>query len=153
MIEMAEITGRQVLAVTVGAFGIIIAVNMVLAWKAISTFPGLEVANGYVASQDFDARKQAQLALGWQLTHVYRPGHLVLDFTDSDGLPAAVADLDVLVGRATEAKDDFKPVFNLISGEFVADVTLPRGKWIVVVNAKAADGTLFNQRLDLLVQD
>lgn len=150
---MAEITGRQVLAVTVGAFGIIIAVNMVLAWKAISTFPGLEVANGYVASQDFDLRKQAQLALGWRLTHVYRPGHLMLDFTDNNGLPAAVADLDVLVGRATEAKDDFAPVFTRISGEFVADVTLPRGKWIVVVNAKAADGTLFNQRLDLLVQD
>lgn len=150
---MAEITGRQVLAVTVGAFGIIIAVNMLLAWKAISTFPGLEVANGYVASQDFDLRKQAQLALGWHLTHVYRPGHLMLDFTDNNGLPAAVADLDVLVGRATEAKDDFAPVFTRISGEFVADVTLPRGKWIVVVNAKAADGTLFNQRLDLLVQD
>lgn len=150
---MAEVTGRQVLAVTVGAFGIIIAVNLVMAYKAISTFPGLEVANGYVASQDFDARKQAQQALGWQLTPVYRPGHLVLDFTDSDGLPAAVTDLDVLVGRATEAKDDFKPVFNRISGEFVADVTLPRGKWIVVVNAKAANGTLFNQRLDLLVQE
>jgi nitrogen fixation protein FixH len=153
MIEMAEITGRQVFAFTAGAFGIIIAVNLLLAYKAISTFPGLEVANGYVASQDFDARKRAQLGLGWTLTHVYRPGHLVLDFADSNGLPAAVTDLDVLVGRATEAKDDFKPVFNRLSGVFVADVTLPRGKWIVVVNAKAADGTRFNQRLDLLVQE
>ena len=150
---MAEITGRQVFAFTAGAFGIIIAVNLLLAYKAISTFPGLEVANGYVASQDFDARKQAQLALGWRLTHSYRPGHLVLDFTDRDGLPAVLSDLDVLVGRATEAKDDFTPVFNRMSGAFVADVTLPRGKWIVVVNAKAPDGTLFNQRLDLLVQE
>ncbi len=150
---MGEITGRQVFAVTVGAFGIIIAVNLVMAYKAISTFPGIEVANGYVASQDFDARKQAQLALGWTLTHVYRRGHLVLDFADSDGLPADLSDLDVLVGRATEAKDDFKPAFTLVSGAYVADVTLPRGKWIVVVNAKAADGTPFNQRLDLLVQD
>ena len=150
---MAEITGRQVFAVTAGAFGIIIAVNLVMAYQAISTFPGIEVANGYVASQDFDARKQAQLALGWTLTQTYRPGHLGLDFTDRDGLPAVVADVEVLVGRATESKDDFTPVFNRLSGEFVADVTLPRGKWIVVVNAKAADGTLFNQRLDLLVQD
>jgi nitrogen fixation protein FixH len=150
---MGEITGRQVFAVTAGAFGIIIAVNVVMAWKAISTFPGIEVANGYVASQDFDARKQAQLALGWTLSHDYRPGKLVLDFKDRDGLPAVVADLDVLVGRATEAKDDFKPAFARLSGQFVADVTLPRGKWIVVVNAKAADGTLFNQRLDLTVQE
>ncbi len=150
---MGEITGRQVFAVTAGAFGIIIAVNLVMAYQAVSTFPGIEVANGYVASQDFDARKQAQLALGWTLTHVYRPGHLMLDFTDSNGLPAVVRDLDVLVGRATESKDDFTPVFNRQSGVFVADVTLPRGKWIVVVNAKAADGTLFNQRLDLLVRE
>ncbi len=150
---MAEITGRHVFAVTAGAFGIIIAVNLVMAYQAISTFPGIEVANGYVASQDFDARKQAQLALGWQLTHDYRPGLLSLNFTDRGGLPAVVADLEVLVGRATESKDDFTPVFNRQSGVFVADVTLPRGKWIVVVNAKAADGTLFNQRLDLLVRE
>jgi nitrogen fixation protein FixH len=54
---MAEITGRHVLAITVGAFGLIIAVNVVMAWKAISTFPGLEVENSYVASQEFDRRE------------------------------------------------------------------------------------------------
>jgi len=150
---MGEITGRQVFGVTAGAFGVIIAVNVLMAYKAVSTFPGIEAANGYVASQNFDVKRRAQEALGWKLVHTYRPGHLVLDFTDAEGMPAVLTDLDVLVGRATEAKDDFRPTFTRLAGAFEADVTLPHGKWILMVSAKAADGTAFSQRLDLTVQE
>jgi nitrogen fixation protein FixH len=48
------------------AFGLIIAVNLTLAFNAIRTFPGLEVKNSYVASQSFDRDRQAQTALDWQ---------------------------------------------------------------------------------------
>ncbi len=54
------LTGWHVLAMFVAFFGVIIAVNITMAWKAISTFPGLEVENGYVASQSFDAEMAAQ---------------------------------------------------------------------------------------------
>ena len=49
------------------AFGVIIGVNVVMATKAIGTFPGLEVKNSYVASQSFDKRRDAQEALGWDV--------------------------------------------------------------------------------------
>lgn len=150
---MGEITGRQVFAFTAGAFGIIIAVNLTMAYKAVSTFPGLEVKNGYIASQTFDAERRAQEALGWTLTPAYRAGHLSLDIRDADGLPAAVADMSVLVGRTTEAKDDMTPVFHREGGLHVADVTLPRGKWMLKIEARATDGTLFRQRIDLNVRD
>lgn len=150
---MGEITGRQVFAVTAGAFGIIIAVNLTMAYKAISTFPGLEVQNGYIASQTFDAERRAQEALGWTLTPAYRAGHLSLEFRDADGLPAAVGDISVLVGRTTESKDDQTPAFRREGTAFVADVTLPRGKWMLKVDATAPDGTLFRQRIDLSVRD
>ncbi len=45
------LTGWHVLAMFVAGFGIIIGVNLTLAFKAVSTFPGLEVPNSYVASQ------------------------------------------------------------------------------------------------------
>ena len=48
------LTGKHVLAITLVAFGVIIGVNVLMAVKAVGTFPGLEVANSYVASQDFD---------------------------------------------------------------------------------------------------
>ena len=51
----APLTGRKVLLIAVVAFGVIIGVNVLMAVKAISTFPGLEVQNSYVASQVFDA--------------------------------------------------------------------------------------------------
>ena len=81
------LTGWHVLAMFVAFFGVIIAVNAGLAWKAISTFPGLEVDNGYIASQSFDAERSAQRALNWTLAHGYDAGarELRLTFTDAQG--------------------------------------------------------------------
>ncbi|MBD3764317.1 MAG: FixH family protein [Rhodobacterales bacterium] len=151
---MAELTGRKVLLITVTAFGVIIAVNVTMAVQAVSTFPGLEVKNSYVASQSFDADRAAQLALGWTLSRDYDPatGVLRLTFADAGGQPAPVADLSVLVGRATVASDDRRPVFARDGGAFVTPLNLPPGKWLLQVEARAPDGTPFRQRLDLLVR-
>lgn len=148
---MGELTGKHVLGITVGAFSVIIAVNVVMAMKAVSTFPGLEVENGYVASQTFDAEMKAQKALGWTLTHGYRDGRLSIDIRKGDAV-APVTGLSVLLGRTTEAKEDTRPDFVLQDGVWVADVPLGRGKWMMMVEAKAPDGTVFRQRLDLLVK-
>ncbi|MCW1949884.1 MAG: FixH family protein, partial [Octadecabacter sp.] len=56
---MTEIKGWHVLAGFGAAFGIIIAVNLTLAYKAVQTFPGLEVKNSYVAGQVFDENRIA----------------------------------------------------------------------------------------------
>lgn len=149
---MGELTGKHVLGITVGAFSVIIGVNVLMAVKAVKTFPGLEVDNGYVASQTFDAEKKAQDALGWTLVHGYAGGRLTIDIR-KDGMAAPVTALDVLLGRPTEAKEDQHPVFVDRNGVWEADVALRRGKWMMMVEAKAADGTLFRQRLDLMVDE
>ena len=46
-----ELTGKHVLFMVLAFFGVIIAVNFTMAYQAVSTFPGLEVRNGYVASR------------------------------------------------------------------------------------------------------
>lgn len=149
---MAELTGKHVFAITAGAFAVIIGVNVLLAVKAVSTFPGLEVANSYVAGQDFNERKAAQEALGWSMTPGYDNGRMTLAFTGPDGKPVAVNDLQVLVGRTTEAKDDSFPAFTRDGDLYAADVVLRKGKWMVKVTATAADGTLFEQRSELYVK-
>jgi nitrogen fixation protein FixH len=151
---MRELTGPHVLAITVSAFAVIIGVNVLLAYKAISTFPGLEVANSYVASQDFDRDRAEQKALGWALVPGYSPAdqELTLRFTDAAGLPVVLGDLRVLVGRVTEAKDDQFPTFALRDGSYRAAANLQRGKWMLQIEAHAQDGTLFRQRLDLVVK-
>ena len=149
---MAELTGRRVLAITVGAFGVVIAVNVMLAYQAVSTFPGLEVDDSYVASQTFDAERAAQQRMGWTLASSYDAGHLRLTFRDPAGLPAPVQGLDVLVGRPTEASDDRHPTFVQDGGVFVAALDLHPGKWMLHVQATAPDGTAFHQRIDLYVK-
>jgi nitrogen fixation protein FixH len=149
---MAEFTGRKMLAVTVAFFGVIITVNGVMAWKAVSTFPGLEVTNGYVASQTWDAEMAAQKALGWRLEARYAAGALELAFTESDGRPAAIAGLSVLVGRPAAATEDVYPVFAEEGGVYRAPLALGPGKWMLRVEAEAPDGTRFRQRHDLMVR-
>lgn len=148
---MGELTGKHVLGITVGAFSVIIGVNVVMAVKAVSTFPGLEVDNGYVASQSFDADRKAQDALGWTLSHGYANGRLSIDIRKGAGA-APVTTLDVLLGRTTEASEDTNPVFVRKNGVWVSDVQLNPGKWMMMVKAMAPDGTVFRQRLDLFVE-
>lgn len=150
----AEITGRKVLIVTVGAFGVIIAVNLVMAYQAVSTFPGLEVKNSYIASQKFDDLRTAQVALGWTMTPDYDPleKRLYLSFKDAQGKTVVVKDLTVLVGRTTEAREDQTPAFVFAGDLWTAPLDLAPGRWLLRVEAQADDGTLFSQRMGLFVK-
>lgn len=146
------LTGRKVLAITVSAFAVIIGVNVLMAFKAISTFPGLEVPNSYVASQVFDAERKAQDALGWTLTESHEDGILRLAFRDREGLPVQVERLAAVVGRTTESAQDLRPDFRWQNGDYIADAPLGPGKWMILLEAYAKDGTRFHQRLDLIVE-
>jgi len=153
MSTMAKpLTGRKVLMIAVGAFGVIITVNLVMAWNAVSTFPGLEVKNSYVASQVFDKNRAAQEALGWVVEPEYSDGKLSLVIRDKSGLPAKVASLKALVGRTTHVRDDVTPKFNYVGGIFVAPLALAPGAWLIHLDAEAAAGTPFSQRIDLFVK-
>lgn len=143
-----ELTGRHVLAITLAAFGVIIAVNMVMAVKAVSTFPGLETPNSYVASQRFDRDRAAQAALGWTVTPEYNGRELTLLVRDAQGNPARVRSLTATVGRPTHVLEDQTPRFIYENGIFRAALTLAPGIWNINVTAEAWDGTVFRQRID-----
>lgn len=144
-----EITGKHVLVGFVSAFGLIIAVNVVMAYNAVSTFPGLEVKNSYVASQSFDADRAAQLALGWDVSADIVDDEVRLSFRDRDGAPVMVSSLDATLGRATHTGEDRTPEFVYIDGDYVAHEDLNPGNWNLRVSAQAADGTHFRQRIVL----
>ena len=146
------LTGRTVFFITASAFSVIIAVNVTMAFFAVSTFPGLEVKNSYVASQEFEDRRVAQEALGWSIAAQYEGGLLHLHFTDQQGQPVIPSELDVLIGRTTEAQDDMQPVFSGYNGTYSTPIDLEHGKWMMRVSAQAEDGTRFQQRLELFVR-
>lgn len=144
-----QITGRHVLIGFVGAFSVIIGVNLVLAWSAVRTFPGLEVKNSYVASQEFNERKAAQEGLGWSVEADHAGGLLMLYITDVAGNPVEVARLEATVGRATHVQDDQTPDFRYDGQAYVAPVALGDGNWNIRMKAWDNDGTLFQQRVVL----
>ncbi len=146
------LTGRTVFLITASAFAVIIAVNVTMAVNAVRTFPGLEVKNSYVASQQFQDKREAQEALGWTVATDYADGRLKLAFKGQNGAPITVNNLQVMVGRTTVAEDDVQPQFEMVNGAYTADLDLGRGKWMLQVQAEAEDGTPFQQRLDLQVR-
>ena len=145
-----QITGRHVFIGFAAAFGVIIAVNLLLAWSAVKTFPGLEVKNSYVASQEFDDRRLAQQALGWDVSAHHRNGVLTLAITDPSGQPVRAQSLSAVLGRATHVKEDSEPEFHFDGQVYSAAVDLGDGNWNIRMVALAEDGTEFRQRVVLI---
>lgn len=147
-----QITGKHVLIGFVAAFSVIIGVNIVLAVAAVKTFPGLEVKNSYVASQEFDRRRAAQEALGWTTEVDLVGDQLVLSITDRDGHAVKVKELNAVLGRPTHVREDRTPDFVFDGMAYVAPIELHDGNWDLRMVAIAADGTEFRQRLKMHVK-
>ncbi|KIC16504.1 MULTISPECIES: FixH family protein [unclassified Leisingera] len=147
-----EFTGKHAILLFGGAFAVIIGVNIILAVNAVKTFPGLEVKNSYVASQEFDQRRSAQEALGWSVYASSQGDQVKLEITDADGTPVEVAKLSATLGRATHVQDDQKPEFIFDGQAYVAPADLGPGNWNIRMVARAKDGTEFTQRVILHVK-
>jgi nitrogen fixation protein FixH len=145
-------TGRKVFMMFAAAFSVIIGVNLTLAYKAVTTFPGLEVKNSYVASQSFNADRAAQLALAWDVGAKVVDNWLILSIRDADGNPVKVPSLESTLGRATHVGEDGIPAFEFDGNAYVAPVDLNPGNWNLRVVALADNGTRFHQRIVLYVK-
>lgn len=143
---MREIKGWHVFTGFALAFGVIIAVNLTLAFNAVRTFPGLEVRNSYVASQTFDADRAAQRALGWVVSAHLEGGALVLGIT-KDGEAVQPVIESAVFGRATMVSADQTPDFRHDGTVYRAPVVADGGNWNLRLRLRAADGTLFQQRV------
>ncbi|WP_342777478.1 FixH family protein [Rubellimicrobium rubrum] len=146
------ITGPKAFAIFSSFFVVIIAVNVIMAVQAVRTFPGLEVASSYVASQTFDAERKAQEALGWTARATLDGAELVLTIIGPDGSAPTGVTVGGILGRATVAAADQTPAFAFDGQAWRAPVAVSRGHWELRLDVTAADGTPFRQRLDLMVE-
>lgn len=128
-------TGRHMLAAMVGFFGVVFAVNVIMATLAAKTFGGTVVDNSYVASQRFNrwlAEGRAQERLGWT-ARLALDGrrHVRVELTDRIG-PLTGADVTATgrhpLGRESDVPLSFRPDG---SGVYVSQGPLPAGRWQV----------------------
>lgn len=144
-----KITGPKFFAIFASFFVVIIVVNIAMARFAVSTFPGVEVANSYVASQSFDADREAQLALGWDVSaEVEHGSELVLRITKA-GVPVAGLTPTGIFGRATNVRDDQEPRFVFDGQSYRAPIETSGGYWNLRLEVIAPDGTPFRQRIEV----
>jgi nitrogen fixation protein FixH len=134
-----EFTGAHMVALMVAFFGVVIAVNLALAFYARSSWTGLVVENAYVASQEFNERAaegKAQAALGWAGTLVIDGRGVGYRLLDRAGKPVELKQVSVKLRRPAYASEDqtldLAPTGDggFASGERVRD-----GLWIVEVEA------------------
>jgi len=136
----ARFTGWHMLTIMVGFFGLVMAVNILMARYAIATFGGEVVQNSYVASQRFDgwlARARAQDKLGWHaVPSVDSAGWLHVRLTDGAGnaFPALVT---VVARHPLGSTPDRRIVLRAQGADHVADAPLPGGRWLLHITVRA----------------
>lgn len=146
-----ELKGWHVFTGFAMAFGVILAVNLTLAFNAVRTFPGLEVKNSYVASQSFDTDRASQEALHWDVAATLDSDILTLSI-HKDGQALAPVIEQAVFGRATSVAADQTPLFRFNGEAYVAVVKAGPGNWNLRLKMRAKDGTLFQQRVIVRVQ-
>ena len=131
-------TGWHMLAICVAFFGVVIAVNVVMADLAISTFSGEVVENSYVASQRFNGwldEAKAEQALGWKAT-----AGRTADGRIAVRLQGAPADA-VVTGAAWHPlgrQPDRTLSFVAAPGSgFISRETVPSGRWTIRLEVTA----------------
>jgi nitrogen fixation protein FixH len=125
-------TGKHMAAVFVGGFGVVIAVNLVMASYAVGSFHGTVVDNSYVASQKYNgwlAKAEASKALGWQAVPQRRDDGRVV--VEALGVPAD-AIVTATAERPLGAREDTALTFIPQGrGRWVSEAALAPGRWQV----------------------
>ena len=126
-----EFTGRHMAIILIAFFGVVVAVNLLMARLAGSTFGGIVVENSYVASQKFNHwldEAAAEKALGWQAAAVRLPDGKV-EVTLS-GMASGGLALDVVARHPLGRMPDRALAFVALGGgRFVSTSVLPQGRW------------------------
>lgn len=152
MIGKKGFTGRHMLAVMLGFFGLVIAVNVTMATLAARTFGGTVVDNSYVASQQFNrwlAEGRAQERLGWT-ARLALDGrrHVRVQLGDRNGALGGAAVAAVArhpLGRESDVPLQFRPQGN---GLYLSQSALPAGRWQVHLEVRrGADDLLLIETL------
>ena len=153
--EPRRLTGWMVLAMLVSFFVVVASVNGYMIRAAISTFPGTEVKNSYVASQQFNReieamRQQAQRDWKVDVALNRKGGGAVLDLSirDGAGQPVRGLSLTARLAHPVDARIDHAgEVVETAAGVYVvAFDDVHRGAWNLVIEARRGGERLYTSR-------
>jgi nitrogen fixation protein FixH len=134
-----EFTGFHMLLVMGAFFGVIIAVNTTMAVLSSTSWPGLAVANSYVASQEYQGRLDAareQHALGWVTEFAYAGGAAQFSIVDADAEAVDLGVVTLTINRPVGTTgDQIIELARAADGSYAAPLVLASGTWDAVITA------------------
>ncbi|WP_342363992.1 FixH family protein [Terrarubrum flagellatum] len=149
-----RLTGRAVLLILTGFFGVIAAVNGALIYLAIHSWSGAETSSAYRAGQLFNseaAQARAQNERGWSLmTEVLRIGRgakIVVRVQDRDGAPLSRRNVVASLHRPTAQREDVSATLQEdADGRYGASwPAVASGQWDVIVDVLDGDERQFRR--------
>lgn len=157
--ETRPFTGRKFLAILLGAFLLVTAVNGLMIWLALSSWTGLVSDSAYEEGLGFDrvlAESRAEATLGWQgkVTYDAVKGRLSIVLADRAGRPLSGLQLSAQWLRPThEGFDREIALPELAPGSYGAAIRPPLpGQWDVRVTVKEGGRVRFHAQKRIMVQ-
>lgn len=134
-------TGKHITLILVSFFGVVIAVNVLMARLATHTFGGVVVENSYVASQQFNGwlkEASAEQALGWK-AEIARDeqGRAAITLRDSKGTALASAKVTAVAEHPLGQRPEIDLTLHEVApGTFAAPLEAGRWRLRVMVQAE-----------------
>jgi nitrogen fixation protein FixH len=139
-----EFTGRHLLIILISFFGVMLAVNAVFIYLALSTFSGLERPSAYQDGLKYNEtieEARAQDALGWSHKVALSPvGRIELTVTGASGEPVPGLAVSGRIERpvATDTRRELV-LSEVREGVYAADADgIGPGNWILTLSAAKA---------------
>jgi nitrogen fixation protein FixH len=138
-------------------FGTVIAVNLIMATFARTSWTGLVVKNSYVASQEFNekaAEGRAQAARNWRPVLDLQPGTISFRLNDRSGASIPLSSVSVTFRRPAYEAEDF--VIELIrrgDGAFAARADIRDGIWIIEASADFGEARAFRDTRRVVLKE
>ena len=150
-----EFTGKHMLFVMLGFFGVVVGVNVTMAVLSSRTWTGLVVENSYVASQEFNCKQHVALeqqAMGWQGRLAYAGGQLRFTLTDGSDRPLPAESVQLALSRPIGvAGDQTLMLERQADGSFTSPAVLGDGVWNGAIVAQFAGAPDHEHRARLVI--
>ena len=149
-------TGWHMLAILVAFFGVVISVNLLMAWYANSSWSGLISKDTYVASQDFNieaAKARAWADEGFKGEFVVKGKMLDYRLQGPAAKIGSLGEILAIFHRPVGDKQDFTIKLKKAGeGFFASEHNLAAGQWIVDLAAIENGKTIFHQADRIFIQ-
>ncbi len=150
-----KFTGWHMLGTLLAFFGVVIAVNLLMAYFALSSWTGLVVENTYVASQEFN--EKAAEARAWEATGIttkLEASASGIRYTVTHPETGPVAGEKVVASFKHPVGEKFDFTVTLVpegNGVFVTDHPVGKGQWIVDLLTTDGDKTAYHEAIRIQV--